>query len=142
MERDNPFWRVVRGQLPQPNAAKLLGWRFVDYREDLRQIEVEYEASSSLTNPLGYIQGGMLTAMLDDCMGPAIYAMLGWEQVALTTRMTTRFLNPALPGRILGCARLIRRGPKGWYTSGQLMDAKRNVLVTGSARFKVFELPR
>lgn len=142
MEHENPFWQVVKGELPQPNAARLLGWRFVDYQQASRQIEVEFDASPSLTNPLGYIQGGMLTAMLDDCMGPAIYAVLRREQVAVTTQMTTRFIRPALPGRILGRARLVRCGQKGWYTSGQLMDAEHNVLVTGRARFKVFEPPR
>lgn len=140
--KDNLFWHVIAGILPMPNAARVLGWRLIKHELSTREVLVEFDASTSLTNPLGKIQGGMLTAMLDDCMGPAIYALLEKHEVALTVRISTTFLRPASPGAITGIARLYRRCGKYCYTKGELKDARGRTLATATACYKVVDLAR
>ena len=140
--KDNLFWQIVAGLVPQPNAARLLGWNFISHEQATREVRVQFDASESLTNPLGKIQGGMLTAMLDDCLGPAIYATLGTHQVALTVKMATTFVRPASPGQIMGIARMYRRIGDRCYAKGELRNDKDQTLVTASACYKVVNLER
>lgn len=58
MNIDSLFWKVVKGELPLPNAATLLGWKFVKHDEYKNKVHIEFDASTSLTNPIGNIQGG------------------------------------------------------------------------------------
>ncbi|WP_442113614.1 PaaI family thioesterase [Pseudomonas sp. NUPR-001] len=140
MDRENLFWRMLEGKLPLPNAADLLGWSFIEYEDKHRQIEVSFNAPAALTNPLGMIQGGMITAMLDDTMGPAVYANLEQNQVALTVKLNTCFKQPAKPGPIIGVGKLVKRGRKYWYTCGMLKDTNDNILATATATFKIVRL--
>lgn len=84
MNPESIFYSVVNGDLPRSQAGTLLGWRFVGYDDALRRIQVEFDAGTVLTNPMGNVQGGFLSAMLDDCMGPAIYATLPANRIAVT----------------------------------------------------------
>lgn len=101
MHPDAIFWRVVSGELPLPPAAQTLGWQFLEYDDNRQEASVAYDVPASLTNPLGNIQGGILSAMLDDCMGPAVYAGIPPNRIALTVESKTLFIRPASPGRDL-----------------------------------------
>ncbi|MFJ4542581.1 PaaI family thioesterase [Pseudomonas sp. P1.31] len=137
MNTDALFWKVINGELPTPDAAKLLGWTFIDYDEEKSEAHIVFEASASLTNLMGNIQGGMLAAMLDDCMGPALYACLAANQIAVTVESKTNYINPALPGRIFGTGRIEHLKREICFTSGQLSDASGNVLATATATFRI-----
>ncbi|MCX2888503.1 MULTISPECIES: PaaI family thioesterase [Pseudomonas] len=138
--KDNLFWQIVAGLVPRPNAARLLGWNFISHELATREVKVQFDASESLTNPLGKIQGGMLTAMLDDCLGPAVYATLDTHEIALTVKLATTFVRPASPGNIMGIARMYRRRGAYCYAKGELRDGNDKTLVTASACYKVVSL--
>lgn len=138
--KDNIFWQMVAGLVPLPNAARLLGWSFVSHEQATGEVRVQFDGSESLTNPLGKIQGGMLTAMLDDCLGPAIYATLDTHEVALTVKMATTFVRAASPGQITGIARMYRRRGDYCYAKGELRNGRDQTLVTASACYKVISL--
>lgn len=138
--KDNLFWNRITSKVPLSNAAQLLGWRLLKHVPRSRKMHVLFEASSGLTNPLGKVQGGMLTAMLDDCMGPAIYALLDENEVAVTVNMSTRFVRPASPGAIEGFATFYRRRGKYCYARGELKDVLGQTLVTGKACYKILTL--
>ncbi|VVO15331.1 PaaI family thioesterase [Pseudomonas fluorescens] len=140
MNRDALFWKVVTGKLPLPNAAILLGWKFVDYDEEQCEAHIEFDAAVSLTNPMGNIQGGMLSAMLDDCMGPAIYANLPVNQIAVTIESKTSFVSPASPGRIIGWGRVDHAKGAICFTSGRLINEAGEVLATATATYRICNL--
>nr|WP_312456308.1 PaaI family thioesterase [Stenotrophomonas pavanii] len=131
------FYRVVNGDLPRSQAGTLLGWRFVDYDDARRRIQVEFEARPLLTNPMGNVQGGFLSAMLDDCMGPAIYATLPANRIAVTVESKTSFVSPARPGRIIGWGEVEHSKGSIAFTRGWLTDPTGKVLATASATFRV-----
>ena len=56
-------------------------------------------ASRDFCNPAGFVQGGILSAMLDDTMGPAVFAMTEGRLYTTTITMTVNFLAPASRGR-------------------------------------------
>ncbi len=69
---ESAFWAVVRGEIPPPPAAKLLGWKVLEAKRGSGRIRVQFEVVLDFTNPMGNIQGGFLAAMLDDTVGPAL----------------------------------------------------------------------
>lgn len=140
MNRNAVFWRVVSGELPLPPAAKTLGWQFVRYDEGSGEIHVAYTAEAALTNPLGNVQGGILSAMLDDCMGPAIYATLPPNKIAVTVETKTLFIRPASPGKILGTGKIEHIKGNLCFASGQLSDTSGRVLATATAIFRIGKL--
>jgi acyl-coenzyme A thioesterase PaaI-like protein len=72
--RGGPFWDAIEGRAPMPPVADLLGWQLESIDPSEGTIRVRFQARQEFTNPLGNIQGGILAAMLDDTMGPALVA--------------------------------------------------------------------
>lgn len=127
------FWDVIEGRAELPPVARLLGFRLLAVDPEARTIEVEFTATEAFLNPAGHIQGGMLAAMLDDTMGPALVATLGAGEWAPTTDLHVQFHRPALPGRLTGHGRVVRRGGSIAFLAGELVDAEGRVLATAVA---------
>jgi len=87
--RQRPFWDMVEGRAPAPPVARLLGWKLQAIDPEEGTIRVEFDARPDFVNPLGTVQGGILTAMLDDTMGPAAAALLGGDAFAQTLELKT-----------------------------------------------------
>ena len=85
--REGPFWDVMAGRAAPPPSAALLGWELVAVDPEAGTIEVAFTATEQFLNPIGVIQGGLLAAMLDDTMGPALVATLGPGQFGPTRRV-------------------------------------------------------
>jgi uncharacterized protein (TIGR00369 family) len=123
------------GTKRQPPGSQLLGFRMVRVSQADREVEVAFEASEQLTNPMKQIQGGYLCAMLDECMSVACMVASGMTAVAPTVEMKTSFFRPALPGSIRGIGRVVRRGKTIAFTEGELLDDQGRTLAraTGTA---------
>ena len=96
--REGPFWDVMEGRVAPPPSAALLGWELVSVDPEAGTIEVAFTATERFLNPIGVVQGGLLAAMLDDTLGPALVATLGPGQFAPTTNLHVQFLRQARPG--------------------------------------------
>lgn len=132
-ERRGPFWDVIEGRAAPPPAAVLLGFELINIDPQAGTIEVAFNATEQFLNPAGTIQGGLLAAMLDDTLGPALVATLSHGEWAPTTDLHVQFLSPARPGRILGRGRVVRRGGQVAFMTGDLSDEDGNLLATATA---------
>lgn len=127
------FWDVVEGRAELPPIAKLLGFELRAVDAEQMTIEVGFTAGPEFVNPAGDIQGGMLCAMLDDTMGPALVATLAAGECAPTTDLHVQFRAPARPGPLIGRGRVTRRGRSVAFLAGELADADGRVVATGVA---------
>ena len=93
--RSRPFWDMIEGRAPMPPVARLLGWTLLSIDPERGEIRVGFEAKPDFLNPAGTVQGGILSAMLDDTMGPAAVALLGGNRFTQTLRNS----RPASIGR-------------------------------------------
>lgn len=141
MEDATLFWKVANGEHPCPRASSLLGWEFIFYEPQKRQVRVRFHATQALTTPLECIHGGMLTAMLDDCMGSAVFAALDVGEAALLARIEARLIRPTFPGHVGGVARITRRLKNHRYTSAELHDEAGNLLATAKAAYTIVSMP-
>ena len=120
MDREAYFWQVMDGKLPAPKVAETLGIRFTSIDADAGTIEVEFDGREAFRNYVGNIQGGLLSAMLDDTMGPALAATLAAGEAAVTASLNVQFLSPARVGVIQGKGRVDKRGRDVCYLSAEL----------------------
>ncbi len=136
-ERRGSFWDAVDGTAPMPTAAKTLGWSLIAADTERGEIEVSFEATEDFLNPAGTVQGGFLTAMLDDTMGPALAATLDPGLFAATLELKVSFLRPARAGRLVGRGRIVHSGSTIAFLSGELLDDSGRVVAVGSATARI-----
>ena len=96
--RSGPFWDMIEGRAPMPPVARLLGWMLLSVDPERGEIRVRFEAKPDFLNPAGTVQGGILSAMLDDTMGPAAVALLGGNRFTQTLELKTSFLSAGAAG--------------------------------------------
>ena len=122
-----------------PPCAKLLGWRLLDARPEEGWIKLAFEGKPEFCNPAGFIQGGLLSAMLDDTMGPAVLVMTEGRLYTTTISMTVNFLSPARPGPITGEAKVTQLGKTVAFVEGRLMAEDGTVLATATTSARLVE---
>jgi uncharacterized protein (TIGR00369 family) len=123
-------------RLPAPPCAILLGWHILDAKPEQGWIRIGFEGKPEFRNPAGFIQGGILAAMLDDTMGPAVFAMTHGELYTATIDMNVSFLAPAKVGPLFGEAKVLQLGKTIAFIEGQLADIAGTLIAraTTSAR--------
>jgi uncharacterized protein (TIGR00369 family) len=125
--------------LAVPPSAKLLGWHLIDARPKEGWIKVGFDGKAEFCNPAGFVQGGLLSAMLDDTMGPAVMVMTEGKLYTTTISMTVNFLAPAKPGPITAEAKVTQLGKTITFVEGRLMAADGAVLATASVSARLIE---
>jgi len=128
--------------IPTPPCAKLLGWRLVDARPQDGWIRIVFDGKQDFCNPAGFIQGGMLSAMLDDTMGPAVFVMTEGRLYTTTITMTVNFLAPAKPGPITGEATVTQLGRTIAFVEGRLTAEDGTLLATATSTIRLVEATR
>jgi molybdopterin converting factor subunit 1 len=135
------FMELVGNQVPQlPGYVDLLGMRPLSAEPG--HVRMEFTASEQFLNPAGAVQGGFITAMLDDTMGPAAIAQLGPGHFAPTLELKVNFLRPAGPGRLVADGRVVHMGKSVAFLEGSLSDEEGNVVATATATARVVKLDR
>jgi uncharacterized protein (TIGR00369 family) len=86
---------------------------------------------------MGTVQGGILTAMLDDTMGPAASAALGGTAFAQTLELKTSFHRPGRVGKLYGEGRVVHKGRDIVFMEGALKDPEGNLIATASATARI-----
>lgn len=125
--------------LTAPPSSKLLGWHLLDARPSEGWIRIGFEAKQEFCNPAGFIQGGLLSAMLDDTMGPAVFVMTDGKRYTATIAMTVNFLAPARPGPIVGEATVTQFGKTIAFVEGRLMAGGGTLLATATASARLVD---
>ena len=122
-----------------PPSAKLLGWHLLDASPAEGWIRIGFDGKPDFCNPAGFVQGGVLAAMLDDTMGPAVFVMTEGRLYTATISMTVNFLAPAIPGPITGEATVTQLGKTIAFVEGRLMGNNGAVLATASTSLRLVE---
>jgi uncharacterized protein (TIGR00369 family) len=121
---------------PMPPCARLLGWRLIDAKPEIGWVQVGFEAKPEFCNPVGFVQGGFLAAMLDDTMGPAVLVKSNGALYTATIDLQVRFLAPARIGLLTAEATAVQVGKTIGFIEAKLRDVDGVVvaMATASAR--------
>lgn len=131
-EKNSHFWKMQRGEIERPPIAKTLCSEFIDINFDEKRLTARFEAGERFLNPAGMIQGGILSAMLDATMGPAISMLLDDGEFSPTLDLNTSFIKPGKPGKFICKASVVNRGKSICYAEGKLFDEKENLIATAT----------
>ena len=134
--------KTVLDDIPASPSARLLGWRLLDARPWDGWLKVAFDGKPEFCNPAGFIQGGILSAMLDDSMGPAVFVTSDGRFYATTISLTVNFIAPARPGPLIAEAQVIQIGKSIAFMEGKLMDQDGTVFATASATARLVEAAR
>jgi uncharacterized protein (TIGR00369 family) len=128
-----PMIKTALDGITMPPVAKLLGWRVLDARPAEGWLKLGFDGKADFCNPAGFIQGGILSAMLDDTMGPAVLIMTEGKSYTTTVSLTVNFLASAKPGPIVAEAKVTRLGKTIAFVEGKLMAEDGMLLATATA---------
>jgi uncharacterized protein (TIGR00369 family) len=134
--------KTALDDIPTPPSAKLLGWRLLDARPKDGWLKIGFDGKAEFCNPAGFVQGGILSAMLDDSMGPAAFVMSEGKFYTTTISLTVNFLAPAKPGPLVVEAKVTQFGRSIAFMEGKLMAEDGTVLATASTTARVLESAR
>ena len=137
MERKGFFWEIMEGKRPPPPAGVLLGWKLLEVDPEQGTIRIQFEAKPEFLNPAGTVQGGLLAAMLDDTLGPALAAKLAPGQFAPTLELKTNFIAPARVGTLVGEGRVVHMGKSVCFLEGRLTDSSGRLIATATATARI-----
>src|SRR3979411_2092903 len=88
--------------LTAPPSSKLLGWHLLDARPRDGWIRIGFDGRPEFCNPAGFVQGGILSAMLDDSRAPEECIKTAGKLYPATITRTGNFLAPAKPRPMTG----------------------------------------
>jgi uncharacterized protein (TIGR00369 family) len=134
--------KTALDQLTPPPSAKLLGWRLLDARPAEGWIKVGFDGKVEFLNPAGFVQGGILSAMLDDTMGPAAFIMTEGKFYTTTISLTVNFMASAKPGPITAEAKVIQLGKTVAFMEGKLTARDATLLATATTTARLLETAR
>lgn len=134
---------ALADRLPSSGTSKLLGQRILDFDATASCVRVSFVATSDFLNPAGFIQGGILAAMIDDSMGPSVWLTTEGKIFPVTIDLTVSYLGAARRGSIFGEARVVQLGKTIAFLEAQLTDEVGKLIAraTASARLVKADLP-
>lgn len=137
---DTPFWKAVRGEIPPPPSAALLGWKVLEATPGSGSTRIQFTATEQFTNVIGVVQGGFLAAMLDDTLGPALVTVLEPYEFCPTLELKVSFLRAVRPGRIVGEGRVVHRTRSIGFLEGRLFDAAGEPVAAATSTVRIQRL--
>ncbi len=125
-----------------PPASRLMGFEMLDFSVADGWAEIAFTPRAEFANPMGNVQGGFVTAMLDDAMGVAASIHSGFTKFVPTLQLTVTFLKPVGFGRVTVRGDVVRLGRDTAHLAGTLRLADGTVAATAVAAAAVRDMKR
>jgi uncharacterized protein (TIGR00369 family) len=129
---DAPHIPSVFDRFETPAASKMLGWTLLAIDPAAGTIEIGFIADERFSNPQGFVQGGIIGAMLDDTHGPALFAHVDGKAFPVTVDYHVSFIKAARFGSFVGRGRLVSMGKTIAFTEAELFDEAGDLVARGT----------
>ena len=133
--REGIFWEIIAGKRPLPAVLTLLGWQVLEAEPG--RIRVTFQGKPDFYNPVGFVQGGILTAMLDGVMGSAAVSLLDDNETIATLDMNTSYMQSVRDVKLVAEGRVVHRGGATVYMDGNLTFEDGSLVATATATGRV-----
>ena len=118
------------------NVSQLMGMHITLLDDQLGIIEASFKAADCFTNSIGNIQGGILTAMLDDLMGYALGVTMPVDEFSPTANLNVSFLRPAAVGTLQGRGQILKRDGDIYHLASKLFNSDGLIVASATAKAK------
>lgn len=126
-------------------AFDLLGGEVLAMDGEEGRSKIRFRPRPEFCNPLGFVQGGFLTAMLDSTAAIAAIALTGVTRFMPTIEIKTSFIAPAPCEPLVGIGQCLHLGRRTAFLEGALYTQKGEQLLahaTATARPMLIERVR
>ena len=122
------------------NTAKFLNLEYVETKGDVYILKATFP--NETTNPMNMVQGGMITAALDDATAMVVISAYNFEIGPLTTDLHVLFHRPVAIGEALIEVRIIKLGKKLATVEGKLFNSENKLAATLLHTIQPSKLPQ
>jgi len=126
---------------PLPAVSELIGWTFRSWDAETRTMEVGFDGKPGFCNPMGVVQGGILTTMMDDVMGPTVLAASNGTKLCQSIDLHTHFLSAVRPGPIVVRARMVKMGNRVGFLEAELFDENGKLCARATSSAHLGDVP-
>ena len=127
------FQAMIRGEIPQPPVAQLVGFRLTSISPN--ESVVELDVAERHANPMGTIHGGILCDIADAAMGFAYAATLKNEEGFTNLELKINFLKAVRGGRLRAIGRVVRAGHTIGLVESDVIDQKGELVARANSTF-------
>jgi uncharacterized protein (TIGR00369 family) len=120
---------VERFNTRKPPTGILFKSNILEVRSAEGFVRMSYDIGPEFCNPSGAVQGGIVTAMLDDAAAFACIIMTTERIYVPTLELKTSFLGAAYAGLLYAEARCIKFGKSIAFMEAELLDGEGKVLA-------------
>lgn len=117
----------------RPPCSETLGMRLAAVDQDAKTVSMDFDVSPSFSNPTGAVQGGFITAMLDEAISTCIIIASNVTMTAPTLEMKTSYLRRLMPGKARVEARIVKLGKSAAFSEASCYDADGKLVATATA---------
>ncbi len=117
----------------RPPCSDTLGMRLVEVEQEAMRIRMEFDVSPNFANPTGAVQGGFITAMLDEAISTCIIIASNVTMTAPTLEMKTSYLRRLMPGQAFVDARIVKLGKSAAFSQAECFDPEGKLVATATA---------
>jgi uncharacterized protein (TIGR00369 family) len=132
---------IVRGELPSPPVACLVGYRIKTVEEKKAVFELTPEEYHY--NPFSTVHGGMLTTLMDSAITASVLTMLPKGKACATMEIKVNFIRPvsAKTGVISCEATLVHASSRIATSRAEIRDSKGKLYAQGLGTCAIFSPP-
>jgi uncharacterized protein (TIGR00369 family) len=130
--------RMIRGELPPPPIAELLGFRLIEVEPG--KAVFEFEPAEYHYNPIGVVHGGMAGTLLDSAMGCSVHSTLppGGGYTTLEFKINLVRAVTMNTGTMRAEGRIVHGGKRAATAEGRLIDRDGKLYAHGTTTCMIF----
>jgi uncharacterized protein (TIGR00369 family) len=99
--------KMVRGEVPGPPVARLIGFDIVSI--EVGRSVFEFEAGPQHANPMGTLHGGILCDVADAACGTAMASTLEDDETFTSLDLSIKFMKPVWTSKLRVTAQMVKR---------------------------------
>jgi uncharacterized protein (TIGR00369 family) len=126
---------MMRGELPPPPVARLVGMRLA--AADAEHVVMELDTDDRHANPMGTVHGGILCDLADAAMGMCFFAGLQPGESFTTLELKINFLRPVWKARLRAEAHAVQRGRTVGLVQCDVVDADTRLVARATSTLLV-----
>ncbi len=123
--------RVLRGELPPPPIATLVGFTLVS--AEFGEAIIEIDTSIRHANPMGTLHGGILCDVADAAMGMSFASTLEDDESFTTLELKINFLKPVWSDKLRAVGKIVKRGRTVGMVECDVANSKGEIVARSSS---------
>ncbi|WDI31815.1 PaaI family thioesterase [Hyphococcus flavus] len=127
-------------KIPQPACAAFLGYELLSVDREAKTMRVAFRGTKEMLNPRGGVQGGFLTAMLDDASGSMVVVLTNGAKAPASVDIHTQYFKPAGVERLICEAELVHMTKSTAFTRATLYNEAGEKVAAASQTARLLDL--